>query len=49
MLKQGKVRVKELDKVRLCRIMRVSATRNNREGFPDSKGLTVDVGLFIEK
>lgn len=29
--------------------MRVSATRNNREGFPDSKGLTVEVGMLIEK
>ena len=49
MLEQGKVRVKELDKVRLCRIMRVSATRNNREGFPDSKGLPVEVGMFTVK
>lgn len=29
--------------------MKVSATRHNREGFPDSKGLTVEVGMFIEK
>lgn len=48
-LGQSRVRVKELARVRFCRMMSISATRNAREDFPDSVGLSVEVGMFAEK
>lgn len=36
-------------KVRLCRMMKISATRNNREDFPDSMFLNVEAGMLTEK
>ena len=45
----SRVRVKALAKVRLCRIMRISATRDDREDFPDRKRLSVEVGMLTEK
>lgn len=36
-------------KVRLYRMMRISATRNNREDFPDSMCLNVEAGMLTGK
>lgn len=36
-------------KVRLFRVMSISATRNNREDFPNSMCLNVKVGMLTEK
>lgn len=41
--------MKALAKVRLCRIMRISETRDDREDFPDRKCLSVEVGMLTEK
>lgn len=38
----SRVRVKALAKVRLCRMVRISAMRNNREDFPNSMSLSVE-------
>lgn len=38
----SRIRVKALDKVRLCRMVRISAMRNNREDFQNSMSLSVE-------
>lgn len=45
----SRVRVKALAKVRLCRMMRIPAIRNNREDFSNSMSLSAEVGMLTEK
>lgn len=48
-LGHGRVRMKALAKVRLCKGMRISATRNNREDLPGNICLNVEVEMFTGK